>query len=237
MRSVQILPTLRLDLNADSHDLKKSEYCIVTWWSDYRRGLDWLTDLFHIYTTHYFISKSTIGHTRSSQSVIVFTSRCLVAANVGRSPSSWFPIGPWSQLPASNSNSAQQLNPSGCLANSKTLQPINRLQSQKCFATGGLQPINSSWRQPLETHDQKHFFNWTLAVIDLCNTLSVEKLGLSLMNTSGLSSSVRVAHTASYWEFFLLHYKQFLYQYRLCKADHAYHTGMYLMLQQQLSHK
>jgi hypothetical protein len=34
--------------------------------------------------------------------------------------------------------------------------------------------------------------------------------------------------------FFLLHYKQVLCQYRLCKADHAYLT--YLMLQRQLSH-
>jgi hypothetical protein len=40
-------------------------------------------------------SEITIGHPRSSQAVIVFTSRCLVAAcNVGRSPSSGFPNDP-----------------------------------------------------------------------------------------------------------------------------------------------
>jgi hypothetical protein len=60
-------------------------------------------------------SQITTGHTRSSQSVTVFTSRCLVAvSNSGRSPSSRFPNCPWSQVPASQSNSSQ-LNPSGCL--------------------------------------------------------------------------------------------------------------------------
>jgi hypothetical protein len=47
-------------------------------------------------------------------------------------------------------------------------------------------------------------------------------------------SSVRIAHTACYWKFFLLHYTQVLCQYRLCETDHAYLT--YLMLQRQLSH-
>jgi hypothetical protein len=47
-------------------------------------------------------------------------------------------------------------------------------------------------------------------------------------------SSVRIAHKACFWKFFLVHYIQFLCQSRLCKADHAYLT--YLMLQRQLSH-
>jgi hypothetical protein len=54
------------------------------------------------------------------------------------------------------------------------------------------------------------------------------------MNIPGLSSSVRIAQTACYWKFFLVHYIQVLCQSRLCKADHAYLT--YLMLQRQLSH-
>jgi hypothetical protein len=54
------------------------------------------------------------------------------------------------------------------------------------------------------------------------------------MNMLGLSSSVHFAHTACYWNFFLLHYAQVLCQYRLYRADHAYLT--YLMLQRQLSH-
>jgi hypothetical protein len=51
-----------------------------------------------------------------------------------------------------------------------------------------------------------------------------------------LSSSVRIALTARYWQFFLLRYSyiQVLCQYGLCKAVHAYLT--YLMLQRQLSH-
>jgi hypothetical protein len=35
-------------------------------------------------------------------------------------------------------------------------------------------------------------------------------MSLSLMNMLGLSSSVRIAHIASYWKFFLLHYMQVL---------------------------
>jgi hypothetical protein len=57
---------------------------------------------------------------------------------------------------------------------------------------------------------------------------------LSLMNMLGLSSSVHFAHITCYWKFFLLHYRQVLSQYRLCRADNAYLT--YLMLQRQLSH-
>jgi hypothetical protein len=47
-------------------------------------------------------------------------------------------------------------------------------------------------------------------------------------------SSVRIAHRARYWKFFLVHYIQVLCQSVLCKAGHAYLT--YLMLQRQLSH-
>jgi hypothetical protein len=64
------------------------------------------------------ISQVTISHTRSSQPVTVFTSRCFVVASNGRySPSSGFPNGHRPQLPASNSNSSQ-LNPSGYLTHS-----------------------------------------------------------------------------------------------------------------------
>jgi hypothetical protein len=56
------------------------------------------------------ISQITIEHTRSSQSVKVFTSRCLVTApNGGRSPSSGFRSCPRPQLLASHSNSSVQL--------------------------------------------------------------------------------------------------------------------------------
>jgi hypothetical protein len=63
-------------------------------------------------------SQITVEHTKYSQSVRVFTSRCLVAVyNNGRSPSSGFPNYHRPQLPASNSNSSQQLNPSGYVIN------------------------------------------------------------------------------------------------------------------------
>jgi hypothetical protein len=57
-------------------------------------------------------SQSTIRHTRSSQSVTVFTSRCSVtASNGGHIPSSQFPNCPRPQLPASNSKISEQLPP------------------------------------------------------------------------------------------------------------------------------
>jgi hypothetical protein len=59
-------------------------------------------------------------------------------------------------------------------------------------------------------------------------------MGLSLLNMLGLLSTVLMAHIACYWKFFLLHYMQVLWQYRLYKADHTFLT--YLMLQRHLSH-
>jgi hypothetical protein len=89
--------------------------------------------------------------------------------------------------------------------------------------------------KPLKTHDQTLFFNWTFAVIVLMyNILSDQKVGLSLLNMLGLSSSVHFTHIACYWKLFLFHYIQVLSQYRLYRTDHAYVT--YLMLQRQLSH-
>jgi hypothetical protein len=54
------------------------------------------------------------------------------------------------------------------------------------------------------------------------------------MNMLGLLLSVRIAHIACYWKFFLVHCIQVICQSRLCKADHAYLT--YFMLQRQLNH-
>jgi hypothetical protein len=86
--------------------------------------------------------------------------------------------------------------------------------------------------EPLEPHDQRLFSTEPLRSYPLCNNLSDEKMGLSLMYVLGLSSSVRIAHRACYWKFLLLHCIHVLCQSRLCKADHGY-----LMLpQRQLSH-
>jgi hypothetical protein len=63
-------------------------------------------------------SQITIGHNRSSQSITLCTSRCLIASsNSGRSPSFGFLKCPWPQLSVPHSNSSQQLNPSGYLTN------------------------------------------------------------------------------------------------------------------------
>jgi hypothetical protein len=59
-------------------------------------------------------------------------------------------------------------------------------------------------------------------------------MGLSLMNTLGLSSSVHFSLMACYWKFLFLHYIQVLCQYRLYRANNAYLT--YLMLKRHLSH-
>jgi hypothetical protein len=59
----------------------------------------------------------TVLHTwQSSLSSTVLTSHCMVVvSNSGHFPSSWFPKCPRPQLLACNSNSSQQLNPSGSL--------------------------------------------------------------------------------------------------------------------------
>jgi hypothetical protein len=75
--------------------------------------------------------------------------------------------------------------------------------------------------KPLETHDQRFSSTEPLRSSLVCNILPDEKMGVSLMNMLSLSSSVRIAHIACYWKFFLLHYIQVPFKYRLCKVDHA----------------
>jgi hypothetical protein len=55
-------------------------------------------------------------------------------------------------------------------------------RNQSYFTTGGLPPINSFWRQTLETHDQRFFSMEPLQSYSLCNVLSNEKMGLCPMN-------------------------------------------------------
>jgi hypothetical protein len=50
--------------------------------SDYKRDLNWQSDLLYTYGTRYYTLQTTISHTRSSQSATVFTSRCFVAAKI-----------------------------------------------------------------------------------------------------------------------------------------------------------
>jgi hypothetical protein len=75
-------------------------------------------------------------YTHTSVHIYVFTSRCLTAAsNGGRSPSSVFPSCPRPQLPASYSNSSEQLNPSGYLTHYQLLL-YSCLFRCRCLATG-----------------------------------------------------------------------------------------------------
>jgi hypothetical protein len=108
---------------------------------------------------HY--SQVTIGHTMSSQSVTVFSSRCLVAAsNGGHPPSSGFPNCPRPQLASSHSNSSQQLNRSSSLNNllltdSLTNSPQSQSQSQSYVTTAG-QSTSLSWCQAASILNQQH---------------------------------------------------------------------------------
>jgi hypothetical protein len=208
----------------------------------------------YTYTTRYYTSHITIAHIGSSQSATVFASRCLVAAsNSGRSPSSEFPNCPRARLPISHTNSSQLLSLSSALSHSLTHQPTHsslivwlltnwltncNKVNVKIRTTLRLAVYRCSVRlavKHLEDHDQTFFSpNEHLRSYSLCNILSDEKMGLSLMNMLDLLPSVRIAHIAFYWKFFLVPYIQVLCQYRFCRADHAYLT--YLMLQRHLSH-
>jgi hypothetical protein len=83
--------------------------------------------------------------------------------------------------------------------------PVSELsesQSHSCFTTGCLPPFCLG-SKPLEDRDQVLFFFFAtepFALYCLCNTLSDERMGLSLKNMLGLSSSVRIAHVACYWK-------------------------------------
>jgi hypothetical protein len=193
--------------------------------------------------------------TTAQKTFSVLTSRSLVeASNGGHSPSSGFPNSPRPQLPASHFSTAT-LNwltaklllalasivilgseshgthnhillpyASGSLRNS---QPTT--QSRSYFTTGGLPPISSSWRQAhWGSRPEFVFATETLRSVPMYHLLWRED-GFVSYECAWLLSSVRIAHTACYWKFFLLHYTQALCQYRLYRAAHTYLT--YLMLQ------
>jgi hypothetical protein len=99
------------------------------------------------------------------------------------------------------------------------------MSSQTCFTTGNFQPIRSSWRQLLETHDQRIFLSTEpLQHYSLCTILSNEKMGSYLINVPGIPSNIHFAHKACYWKFFLLHFTQVLCQ--VCRVDHVQPLGL-----------
>jgi hypothetical protein len=118
---------------------------------------------------------------------------------------------------------------------------LGQSHSQSYFTTDDLPPISSSWRQaPWDSPPENFIF---LQLHPCGRSLYVtpqhplwwEGVFVSYEYASPLSS-VRIAHTASYWKLFLLHYihAQVLCQSKIWKADHDNLT--YLILQRQLSH-
>jgi hypothetical protein len=100
----------------------------------------------------------------------------------------------------------------------------NIVKVRSYITTGGLPPISIFWRQ--DPREEK------FSELNPCGnspyvTSSNEKVGVSVMNMLGLSSYVLV-HVA--------HIARALFQYRLLRADHAYLTYEYLVLQRQSSH-
>jgi hypothetical protein len=119
---------------------------------------------------------SNITVTTAHKKASVFTSRFLVAASTGDIP-----------LPLGSRNvpglSYQLLTSRHC-----------KSQSQSYFTTGGLPPISSSWRQPLEAHDQDY-----LSQLNSCDnspyvtsflTRRTASLSLSLILRPTVSRSV-----------------------------------------------
>jgi hypothetical protein len=83
-------------------------------------------------------------------------------------------------------------------SHSRVLIPLQcQNQSQSYFITGGLPPVNSSRRQPLETQGQQFFSTEPLQSQSLRNILSDERIGLSFTTAAGPrqrnNSQVRVS--------------------------------------------
>jgi hypothetical protein len=175
-------------------------------------------------------------------------------------PSAENPLGcSWS-----HSNTAAFTSPSGRILRNvstfflrregNTAKHVNRLQLNDCYICVRFNPLKSKsesesewlydWRftanqfvlapSPLRFTTRDFFATEPLRLYSICNILSDKKMGLSVMNMLGLSSSVCIARIACYWKLLLLYFTQVLCQSRFCKADHVCAT--YLMLQRQLSH-
>jgi hypothetical protein len=87
---------------------------LIEFWQLVTTSKDYVLTVIHT-------SQITKGHTRSSQSVAVFTSRCLVGVSKGgSSPSLGFPNSPRPLLLASHSSRSQHMNRSSSITNSLT---------------------------------------------------------------------------------------------------------------------
>jgi hypothetical protein len=74
--------------------------------------------------------------------------------------------------------------------------------------------------RPLETHDQRLFFQMNSCGNSPYVTSSLTRRRVCL-NMLRFSSSVHFAHITCYWKFLLLHYTKVLCQYRLYRANHV----------------
>jgi hypothetical protein len=119
---------------------------------DYRQVLDWWLNLLHTLIQHVTTLYSSLLHTHWCPQSCLHCDRLLAASN-SRCSSSGFPNCPRPQLPASNSNSSQWLNPSSSLTASES-------QSQSYFTTGDLMPVRLSWWQaPWDSQHSKFIFH------------------------------------------------------------------------------
>jgi hypothetical protein len=104
--------------------------------------------------------------------------------------------------------------------------------SKSYFATGGLPPISSPWRQaPWDSRPWILFFQLNPCGHSPYVTLSLTRGWVCLLWICFAFYKCSIAHIEYYWKFFLLHKIQVLCQYRLCKAV----MPISLMLQRQLS--
>jgi hypothetical protein len=99
-------------------------------WSDYRRVLDWWSDLLDSLIQRVITLYSSLLHTHAhiNDNSHVFSSRYVVAvSNSGRYPSFGFPSCPRAQLPGTHSTSSLQLNPSGYKTATSNLSSLEHL--------------------------------------------------------------------------------------------------------------
>jgi hypothetical protein len=170
------------------------EFAIFTWRSDYRRGLDCWLDLLHTYKTLYYSSQITIGHTRSSQSVTVFTSRCLVAATKKQTfPFLWVPELP--QFLSYQLLTATAHNEWTATILQLTNSPINSLlkslsESESYITTDG-QSASLSWKKHPSAAYGQIFITVKLLRFCWCGALSLTRGRIcSLQSLLDLASAV-----------------------------------------------
>jgi hypothetical protein len=139
--------------------------------------------------TRYYTSQITIRHTKSSQTVTDFTSRCVVAAyNSWRSLPSGFPNCPWSQLLASHSLDRSS--------------PLTNLLTNSM--TDG-QSARLSWCQASIWGLRPEFcYCQTIAGLLMWGALSYERTGMSLTIAPDprQSSLSRVRVLRDLWQYF-----------------------------------